>query len=132
MVMLPGAGPEAIAQGGLCVGGELSTTPDMPSMVAAPTVGRRSERVPVALDATLRRRSASGVSVDILDLSTSGFRVASHLGLVKGDDVWLRLPGLEPIHAQVVWTSGYMMGCRFVRPLHPAVLEMVVARAKTR
>jgi len=132
MVMLPGAGPEWIGQGGLCVGGELSTSPDMATTPASPTVARASERVPVEMDATLRRRSASGVSVDILDLSTSGFRVASHLGLVKGDDVWLRLPGLEPSHAQVVWTSGYMMGCRFVRPLHPAVLEMVVAKAKTR
>jgi hypothetical protein len=132
MVMLPGARPEANGQLGLCVGGELSTSPDMAPTVAAATVGRRSERVAVEMDATLRRRSASGVSVDILDLSTSGFRVASHLGLVKGDDVWLRLPGLEASHAQVVWTSGYMMGCRFVRPLHPAVLEMVVAKAKTR
>ena len=132
MVMLPGNGPKACGQAGLCVSGELSTIPEAPTMVAAPTIGRGSERVTVEMDATLRRRSATGVSVDVLDLSTEGFRVASHLGLTKGDDVWLRLPGLEAYHAQVVWTSSYMMGCRFARPLHPAVLEMVVARAKTR
>lgn len=131
MVMLPGARSETSDPRGLSVQGELSTSRDGTDTAFTPNLGRRSDRVSVELGATLRRRSASGVSVDILDLSTAGFRVASHLGLMKGDDVWLRLPGLEACHATVVWTSGYMMGCRFARPLHPAVLEMVVARTKT-
>ena len=92
--------------------------------------GRRAERVPVELGAGLRQRGASGVTVQIMDLSTDGFKVATHLELYPGTDVWLRLPGLEACHAQVMWSEGHYVGCAFVRPLHPAVLDMIVARGK--
>lgn len=92
---------------------------------------RRSARVPVTLDAGLRPRGGySAVSVQILDLSTHGFRIESALDLTVGVDVWLRLPGLEPCHARVAWVDGYIAGCAFERPLHPAVLDMIVSRAK--
>ena len=94
--------------------------------------GRRVERVQVELGAGLRQRGASGVSVQVMDLSTEGFKAATHLELHPGTDVWLRLPGLESCHAQVMWAEGHFIGCAFVRPLHPAVLDMVVARAKHR
>ena len=45
---------------------------------------------------------------------------------MPGSDVWLKLPGLESLHSRVAWMSGHLMGCEFVRPLHPAVLQMVV------
>lgn len=92
---------------------------------------RKSARVPVSLDAGLRARGGySSVSVQILDLSTHGFRIESLLDLAVGMDVWLRLPGLEPCHARVAWVENYVAGCAFERPLHPAVLEMIVSRAQ--
>lgn len=87
---------------------------------------RTAERVDVSFGAALRQRGASGVTVQIADLSTNGFRVATHLELQPGTDVWLRLPGLEPCHARAVWSHGHHVGCEFVRPLHPAVLQMIV------
>ena len=110
----------------LSITGELSTD----SGFAGPRRrGRRADRLPVELGAGLRQRGASGVSVQIMDLSTDGFRVATHLQLSDGADVWLRLPGLEPCHARVVWSEGHLIGCAFERPLHPAVVKMVVAKA---
>ena len=109
--------------------GELSTNG---SFAPPPKKGRRAERVPVELGAGLRQRGASGVSVQIMDLSTDGFRVATHLDLCTGTDVWLRLPGLEPCHSRVMWTQGHYVGCAFVRPLHPAVLDMVIAKSHPR
>lgn len=94
--------------------------------------GRISERVPIEMGAGLRQRGASGVSVQIMDLSTHGFRAATHLALEVGTDVWLRLPGLEASHAKVAWQKGYMVGCAFERPLHPAVLEMIVRKSQGR
>ena len=94
--------------------------------------GRRAERVPVALGAGLRQRGASGVTVQIMDLSIDGFRVATHLELGIGTDVWLRLPGLEPCHARVVWAEGQYIGCAFIRALHPAVVDMLVAKGQRR
>lgn len=90
---------------------------------------RKSARVAVEMSAGLRQRGASGVSVRVLDLSPEGFRAATHLELAEGTDVWLRLPGLEPYHARVAWCEGHFIGCAFDRPLHPAVLDMIVRKA---
>jgi hypothetical protein len=87
---------------------------------------RATERINVSLGAALRQRGASGVAVQIADLSTKGFRVSTHLELEPGTDVWLRLPGIEPVHARAVWCRGHQVGCEFVRALHPAVLQMIV------
>ena len=100
--------------------GELATSAD-----SAPRV---AERALCEIGAGLRQRGASGVSVRILDLSTHGFRASTHLELQKGADVWLKLPGLEALHARVAWMNGYLVGCEFQRPLHPAVLQMVVRK----
>jgi hypothetical protein len=91
--------------------------------------GRKARRAEVCLGAGLRQRGASGVTVQIMDLSTHGFRAATHLELPAGTDIWLKLPGLESLHGRVVWMQGHLLGCEFVRPLHPAVLDMVVRKA---
>jgi len=97
---------------------------------AAPN-SRAAERVPLELGAGLRQRGASGVSVQVMDLSTHGFRAATHLALTIGADVWLRLPGLEAYHATVAWAKGHYIGCAFSRPLHPAVVEMIARKSKS-
>ncbi len=93
-----------------------------------PPRGRRADRIGVQLGAGIRQRGAAGVTAQIMDLSTDGFRCTTHLELQVGADVWLRLPGLESTHARVVWVEGVVVGCAFSRALHPAVLEMVVQR----
>ena len=98
--------------------GELSTEPT--------SGARKAERAEIILGAGLRQRGASAVTVQILDLSTHGFRAATHLELNEGTDIWLKLPGLETWHSRVVWMRGHLLGCEFVRPLHPAVLDMIV------
>lgn len=90
---------------------------------------RKAKRLPVDMGAGLRQRGGGGVSVRVVDLSAHGFRIASHLELQIGSDVWLRLPGLEPCHATVAWQEGHYIGCAFERPLHPAVVDMIVRRA---
>ena len=32
----------------------------------------------------------------------------------RGTDVWLKLPGLESLHAQVVWMRGHLLGCELL------------------
>ena len=93
---------------------------------------RKSERVSLEMGAGLRQRGGTGVSIQIVDLSVDGFRASTHLQLEKGTDVWLRLPGLEPYHAKVMWSKGAFIGCAFERPLHPAVLEMIVKKGPGR
>lgn len=109
------------------IAGELSTGADFGGPQRK---GRRADRLPVELGAGLRQRGASGVSVQIMDLSTDGFKAATHLELYPGTDVWLRLPGLEACHAQVMWSQGHYVGCAFVRPLHPAVVDMIATKSR--
>lgn len=104
--------------------GELTTE----ARPAQKKADRKSTRVALELDAGLRQRGGTGVGIQIVDLSTDGFRASTHLQLEKGGDVWLRLPGLEPYHAKVMWARGNFIGCAFERPLHPAVLEMIVRK----
>lgn len=102
--------------------GQLSVNAQLPGQT------RREQRTHCEIGAGLRQRGASVVTIDVVDLSTHGFRASTHLDLQKDSDVWLKLPGLEPLHARVAWMDGYLVGCEFVRPLHPAVLQMVVRR----
>lgn len=88
--------------------------------------GRKAARKELHVGAGLRQRGAGGVTIQIVDLSTTGFRATTHLELMPGTDVWLKLPGLESLHAHVVWMRGHYLGCEFARPLHPAVLDMIV------
>ena len=89
---------------------------------------RQADRADCEIDAGLRQRGASGITVQVLDLSTHGFRASTHLELPTGTDVLLKLTGLEPLHSRVTWMNGCLVGCEFVRPLHPAVMQMVVRR----
>jgi hypothetical protein len=108
--------------------GELTT-----DLRASPELtSRKSERVSLAMGAGLRQRGGTGVAIQIMDLSVDGFRASTHLNLAKGTDVWLRLPGLEPYQAKVVWAKGNFIGCAFERPLHPAVLDMIVKKTAGR
>jgi PilZ domain-containing protein len=105
--------------------GELTTDSRRPPERAS----RKSKRVALDMGAGLRQRGGTGVSIQILDLSVDGFRASTHLALAQDTDVWLRLPGLEHYQAKVAWSKGHYVGCAFVRPLHPAVLDMIVKRA---
>jgi hypothetical protein len=121
--------PFPVSYGGAILAGEISIAADRSEEAVN---SRVSKRIQTEIGAGLRQRGASGVSVEVTDLSTHGFRASTHLELEKGSDVWLRLPGLEPCHARVAWSKGNYIGCAFERPLHPAVLEMILRRTASR
>ena len=86
---------------------------------------RKARRVRLPLVAGFRESRMSKVPVDVFDLSTDGFRVETFMGVHSDATVWLTLPGLEAQEARVVWLRGDYVGCKFVRPLHPAVFQMI-------
>jgi hypothetical protein len=47
-----------------------------------------------------------------------------------GDQVWLKLPGMDALSARVAWELDLMIGCKFDVPLHPAVFAKIVNRAR--
>src|SRR4051794_14675502 len=58
-----------------------------------PTDRRRSSRLPVDLDATMRELGASGVEARVLNISETGFMAATETDFEVGSRVWLMLPG---------------------------------------
>lgn len=93
--------------------------------------GRRAERRIVNLAAHLRDPGARLMDVDVINLSVTGFMAESESGLEEGANVWLKLPGLEPQSARVVWVEGTRAGFEFASPLHPATLDLLVAASRS-
>ena len=87
--------------------------------------GRKASRLPVGFTAKLRERGHSTMDVEVLDLSTSGFRIATLFRVSQGHLVWLSIPGLQPLEAVVRWSAKSEHGCEFVQPLHPAVVTHI-------
>ncbi len=84
---------------------------------------RRADRFPLLIKAALREPGATRFSVDVRDLSVSGFRCETSFTLEIGARVWLTIPGLAPLEAQTMWHDKYVYGFAFTAPLHPAVLD---------
>ena len=86
-------------------------------------------RKPVRLRAQLRDRSHTKFDIDVVDLSTTGFRLNTVFNLPVETIVWITLPKLAGLEATVAWRDrqSALYGCRFTTPLHPAVFDHIVA-----
>jgi hypothetical protein len=85
---------------------------------------RRSERIPTG---------AATEPIDfvvVTDISTEGAKLVAPTPLKVGRKVSLKLPLLEPLEGTIVWVSSRLAGCRFLSPLHPALLRVIVAAAQ--
>lgn len=96
---------------------------------------RRSERIAVDEKAKLRPNSWSSLEVRIVDLSESGFRAECAAMVMAGSAIWLDLPGLGEVEAQVTWRRGGEIGAKFILPIdlercamEPVSTETVLAR----
>jgi hypothetical protein len=80
--------------------------------------------------AGFRECQQTGIEVEILNLSTHGCAARSAVPQRIGADCWLTLPTLESWYAKVAWCDGDLFGVDFAAPLHRAVAEMIVHRAR--
>lgn len=92
---------------------------------------RRTEPRELASVSAAYRSGMRRSSVDVLDISCAGARVSSLNPLQPGTSFWIKLPNLEALEMTVVWSKGFEAGCRFLKPLHPAIFQ-VVAQAVRR
>jgi hypothetical protein len=103
--------------------------------VTAPTqVGTAplpEEREEIALNLAARVREGSRRwSIEVEAVDTRQIRFVSYGAVEPGRLFWITLPGLEGWPARVVEVDGYHVTCVFTQPLHPAVLERVLAAGK--
>lgn len=98
------------------------------AQVEAADERRRYRRVPVQSTVLVRRVGAFNFEVALKDISAGGCGVVMLEQGAVGDPVITRLPQLEPIGSRLCWAEGTETGLQFLRPMHPAVFDMLVTR----
>ncbi len=90
---------------------------------------RYATRLDVRLNAALRELGSSQrFTIDIIDLSLTGFRFQTAFRLNVGQTVSVTIPGLAALEARVAWAEGSFYGCAFENALHIAVFDHLVSR----
>lgn len=91
------------------------------------TSRRRQPRAPVSLDARLGRGGLDRTLCKVTDLSTHGARIHSYSALTQGSMIWLTLPLLGQVAANVMWANDFEAGCQFHEPLDDHTYAQLVA-----
>lgn len=89
---------------------------------------RRSARVRIQGEVQLRRSGQHNYVVHIFDLSREGCRIEFVERPRLDEIVWIKFDDLEALEATVCWVEGFCVGVEFVRPIYPAVFELLVER----
>ena len=91
---------------------------------------RRSQRIQLDGQATLRRLGQQTYQVHVTDLSPEGCKVELVERPRIGEHLLLKFDGLEVLDAEVCWVEGFIGGLRFEKPIHVAVFDLMVDRMK--
>ena len=92
----------------------------------------RERRARVTLDCEVRQSTRPWKKAQLEDISPSGFRISRFPDCSSEIPLRIRIPGLELLTAKVRWKKGDEVGCEFASPLHVAVFEHIVKRARSR
>ena len=93
-------------------------------------VERKSDRVEVPGEISLRAAGKISYRVRVLDLSSEGCRVELVEMPRIGDRMRVKFDALEMLEAEVCWVEGHAAGLKFDHRVHPAVLDLLVARLR--
>lgn len=93
---------------------------------------RSALRIRLLIPAQIRPSGFTGFSVLVKDLSLSGFAAEALTGMKPGTRVWLSLPGLSGLQAEIVWNDGTMIGCSFTNLLNQAILDSILTKYTVR
>ena len=89
---------------------------------------RRANRRGLNLRADLRESGSARFSIDVQNLSETGFACESWDSIALGKTVFLQIETFAPFPARVVWRDGNLHGFQFVRALHPAGVDTIARR----
>ena len=95
---------------------------------------RRDARVPVALPAPTPTEAETGPGglaralCKVIDVSIHGCKLQTYSALRRGAAIWLNLPGLGRVAADVVWADDFAAGCQFRAPLEKLAVDALSAR----
>ena len=76
----------------------------------------RQRRINVRFEGILIEDDGCRIPVEVLDVSSSGFRIEANAELVVEAEVMLQIPCSEPMRAKICWTRGSEAGGVFLDP----------------
>jgi hypothetical protein len=91
---------------------------------------RVDERVSLTAEVRLRRLGKANFRVGLFDVSPHGCKVELVERPALGEHLLVKFAELEPLQAEVCWVEDFCAGLRFVKPMHPAVFELLVERLR--
>jgi PilZ domain-containing protein len=103
--------------------------PPPPAPGGAPAAEPGDEGIALNLPARVREGTRRW-AIEVASITTRSVTFDSFAALRVGSLLWIVLPGLEGWPARIVAVEGYRYSCEFTQPLHPAVLERILALAK--
>lgn len=94
--------------------------------------GQRTEgeRVRVNLDCDIRVGTRAWRRATLADLTPGGFQVTILDMPPRGTPVYIRIPGLQMLQAEVRWTRVNTAGCKFSARLNDYVFAHVLNNAR--
>ena len=111
--------------------GLTSHTLDSGHRAALTQAPRKSARVAITAEVQLRRRGQHhNHQVNVFDLSAEGCRIDLVERPQLDEELFVKFDGLEALVATVCWVEKGSAGVEFRRPIHPAVLDLVVKRTR--
>ncbi|KLE34165.1 PilZ domain-containing protein [Aurantiacibacter luteus] len=91
---------------------------------------REGDRAPVDFECEIRVGTRAWRKARLADLTPGGFQVRILDMPPRGTSIFIRIPGLQMLHAEVRWTRVETAGCEFDTPLSPYIYDHIVARAR--
>lgn len=91
---------------------------------------RRSQRIALEAQVSLRRLGQKPYWVRVTDLSSEGCKVDLIQRPDLEEQMVVKFDGLEPLEAEVCWVVGFSAGLRFEKAIHPAVFDLLIQRLR--
>lgn len=89
---------------------------------------RRHRRIEVRAQISLRRQGRHHYFAQLFDLAPTGCKVEFVERPRPGEMLWAKFEGLEALEARVCWVNGFFGGIEFVRPIYPAVFDLLLTK----
>src|SRR5215210_2602109 len=103
---------------------------DKPIVNPSNLPARRSERVALSAEVSLRRSGKNNYRVSVFDISRLGCQVEFVDRPDLEELLWIKFEGLQALEAQVCWVTGVKAGLVFTTAIHEAVFDELLTRLK--
>jgi hypothetical protein len=94
-------------------------------------IARNAVRLAVKAEIQLRSPRISNYPTGVRDLSATGCCIDLVHRVRLHERLWIKFTDLEALECVVCWEKEFVAGVEFVRPLHPAVMDMLGLRLKS-